>query len=516
MAMTDGADDRPRTRAIPGAQPSTGTPYNVHSRSQANGGAVGADAAAQTTTALGTATAQGADGAPELEGYTYLRDLGSGTTATVHLYLQHGTDRQVAIKVSKARLDPKAGARFRTEANFMARLSAHPYILSIHETGVTADGRSYIVFEYAPQGNMKDLLRQRTYDADEVLDMGIALASALATAHRAGIVHRDIKTSNVLITSQGLPALADFGIATDMYDHRSTGFSLPWAPPEVLRSQGSGDDRSDIYSLAATLYAMLAGKSPYEHGYHPHNQQELATLIITKPLPPLGRADVPAQVERVLAKALSKDPDDRYFSALEFAYAMQEAPQETYGHATPVTVDGAERFSRTLSKRRAAASPLRGAGAHTATVAVDRRPWIVAGVVLAALAVLTLLFVTLVLPRLDSAGARTAAVVNPTAVAEEGGDGTGGFVANTTAPPAPTGLTGSIDGDQATSTWTNPDPKDGDTYSWKAVDSGGAPTVTDKPTATMDLEDGQDACIEVRLQRANHSVSDAVRKCVAR
>ncbi|WP_152598182.1 serine/threonine-protein kinase, partial [Bifidobacterium cuniculi] len=289
---------------------------------------------------------------PQLDGYTYISVLGEGTTAAVFLYLQHGTDRQVAVKVSRGRLDPKAGARFRTEANFMAQLSAHPFILSIHETGVTRDGRSFIVFEYATQGNMKDLLRTRTYSVDETLDMGINLASALYTAHRAGIVHRDIKTSNILITSQGLPALADFGIAATVYDHRSTGYSLPWAPPEVLRSQGGGDERSDIYSLAATLYAMLAGKSPYEYGYRPRTQQELATAIMTKPLPAINRADVPAQVERVLAKALAKNPEDRHYSALEFAYALQEAQQEACGHATPVTVEGADRFSRSLARLR--------------------------------------------------------------------------------------------------------------------------------------------------------------------
>ena len=257
------------------------------------------------------ATPDSAPAPPQLDGYEYRGTLGSGSTATVYRYLQHGTNREVAVKVSTARLDPKAGARFRTEANFMAKLSAHPYILSIYGAGITADGRSYIVFEYAPGGNLKDLLATRRFDAEETLDIGVNLASALATAHRNGIVHRDIKTSNVLITEQGLPSLADFGISASVYDKRSTGFSLPWAPPEVLSSNGSGTDASDIYSLAATLYAMLAGRSPFEHGYRPRTMQELGAHIMNDPVPPLNRPDVPAQVERVLAKAMSHNPEDR-------------------------------------------------------------------------------------------------------------------------------------------------------------------------------------------------------------
>lgn len=189
------------------------------------------------------ATPDSAPAPPQLDGYEYRGILGSGSTATVYRYLQHGTNREVAVKVSTARLDPKAGARFRTEANFMAKLSAHPYILSIYGAGITADGRSYIVFEYAPGGNLKDLLATRRFDAEETLDIGVNLASALATAHRNGIVHRDIKTSNVLITEQGLPALADFGISASVYDKRSTGFSLPWAPPEGARLQRLGHRR---------------------------------------------------------------------------------------------------------------------------------------------------------------------------------------------------------------------------------------------------------------------------------
>ena len=416
------------------------------------------------------ATPDSAAAPPQLDGYEYRGTLGSGSTATVYRYLQHGTNREVAVKVSTAQLDPKAGARFRTEANFMAKLSAHPYILSIYGAGITADGRSYIVFEYAPGGNLKDLLATRRFDAEETLDIGVNLASALATAHRNGIVHRDIKTSNVLITEQGLPALADFGISASVYDKRSTGFSLPWAPPEVLASNGSGTDASDIYSLAATLYAMLAGRSPFEHGYRPRTMQELGAHIMNDPVPPLNRPDVPAQVERVLAKAMSHNPEDRYYSAVEFARAMQQAQIDCYGHATPLTVEGVDRFGKAVLQRR---------GAHTATTATadtakrgpSRGAWIAIGAAVAAVAAGMALLCTLVLPNLDHVDS----------------------------------------GDSVIFTWKNPDPQPGDRYAWVIVDDDAEGLTNSALTAdqrvVVKAGDRTQTCIRVSIVREDRQMS---------
>ncbi len=165
---------------------------------------------------------------PRLAGYSYVRVLGHGSTATVYLYRQQGIERDVAIKVSVEQVDSRIADAFRAEARAMAALSSHPYILSTYDAGVTDDGRYYLVFEYAPGGTLKDVLCNHVLDVPQMLSMGVHLASAVATAHRAGIVHRDIKTSNVLITWQRLPTLADFGIAVTAYDHSSTGYSLPW------------------------------------------------------------------------------------------------------------------------------------------------------------------------------------------------------------------------------------------------------------------------------------------------
>ena len=133
---------------------------------------------------------------PRLAGYSYVRVLGHGSTATVYLYRQQGIERDVAIKVSVEQVDSRIADAFRAEARAMAALSSHPYILSTYDAGVTDDGRYYLVFEYAPGGTLKDVLCNHVLDVPQMLSMGVHLASAVATAHRAGIVHRDIKTTS--------------------------------------------------------------------------------------------------------------------------------------------------------------------------------------------------------------------------------------------------------------------------------------------------------------------------------
>ena len=196
---------------------------------------------------------------PKLPGYDFVQMLGSGATATVYLYNQRMPARPVAVKASAKTLAPRAAALFNREANFMAKLSSHPYILPVYGAGVTSDGHGYIVIEYAPGGTYNSIMKARSMTCEQVLDLGIKLSSALFTAHRSNIIHHDIKPSNILITSQGLPVLGDFGISTDVYDRTETGFSPPWAPPEVLQHLTNGSEAADIYSLAGTLYAMFGG-----------------------------------------------------------------------------------------------------------------------------------------------------------------------------------------------------------------------------------------------------------------
>ena len=396
----------------------------------------------------------------------------------------------------------------------MAQISEHPYILSVLGAGITALADGYIVLEYAPGGSYKQLIRERTLSADQMLDLGIKLGSALYTAHRKGIVHRDIKPGNVLISAQDLPQLADFGIATSIYhSSEQTGFSVPWAPPEVLLGKSAGDEAADIYSLGATLYATVCGSSPFEYGYHPANQQELAELIAHEPVPSLTSLDIAPQIEYVLHKAMARETEDRYASALEFTRAMQRAQQQCFGHATAASIEGSAEFPTDIDH-----TAMRTATAFTDADSVHHRRrhivYVTAAVAVAVAAVV-LVFATVIWPRLDES--QLADSVN--IPAQPGSSSTSSppadDVLRSTGPvPAPANLGGSLTGDTATFTWTNNTPESGDTYAWKSVEpndsSSFAPTqIVEEPSVTIKHVTGTQICIQVSIVRADRQMSQS-------
>ena len=427
---------------------------------------------------------------PKLPGYDFVQMLGSGATATVYLYNQRMPARPVAVKASAKTLDPRAAALFNREANFMAKLSSHPYILPVYGAGVTSDGHGYIVIEYAPGGTYNSIMKARSMTCEQVLDLGIKLSSALFTAHRSNIIHHDIKPSNILITSQGLPVLGDFGISTDVYDRTETGFSPPWAPPEVLQHLTNGSEAADIYSL-----------------------------------PRLNRPDVPADVEAVLRRALNKDPDQRYYSALEFARAMQRVQFAYFGHATPVTVEGMPAYPKDIERRRRATD-------QRDQITRSSRRWVkpvgITVGILAAITAAALIFAFVVVPRMDSAtGSDTKQVATPGTKDDDNNRNNQDDVITDTANaqiPSPENLNGTYaaDGSSVTFTWTNPDPQSGDTYAWAIVqgsntDQSAQTVTTSDPTVTVNAQEGSQTCIQVSIVRKNRqmSVSPAI-ACAAK
>lgn len=272
---------------------------------------------------------------PEIPGLVYVQPVGSGGYADVFLYEQQMPRMPVAVKVLKGEgLTPAIRRQFTDEADTMAQLGDHPYIVQVFRADTAADGRPYLVMKYYPPPNMAVRARRERFTVEEVLRTGIQLASAVETAHRAGVIHRDIKPANVLVSQYGAPGLTDFGIAGQLGhgvaidEDDDVGVSVPWAPPEVLFGQTNGDARADVYSLAATLWQLLVGRSPFELPGGDNTAYALMPRIRSSPVPSTGRADVPVSLERLLSLAMSKDPAARPATALGLARALQEVEQE--------------------------------------------------------------------------------------------------------------------------------------------------------------------------------------------
>ncbi|WP_353810207.1 serine/threonine-protein kinase [Agromyces sp. SYSU T00194] len=297
--------------------------------------------------------------APDLPGLTFTRVLGSGGFSDVHLYEQHLPRRRVAVKVLLTdSLDGDVRADFVAEANVMAQLSAHPYIVTIHHADVAPDGRPYFVMEYCEGPSLAERYKRERFAVDDALRTGIRIAGAVATAHAAGILHRDIKPANVLTNGYGWPALTDFGISSALDDelpvHTTTsvpssgdgtsgtrsavGMSVPWSPPEMFEDVPRPDARSDVFSLAATVHTLLAGRTPFEIVGRPNGTLDLIGRIERGAITPIERDDVPASLIAVLARGMATRRSQRYRGAVEFARALQRVELELGYAPTPIDV----------------------------------------------------------------------------------------------------------------------------------------------------------------------------------
>jgi tRNA A-37 threonylcarbamoyl transferase component Bud32 len=269
------------------------------------------------------------DAAPaDLPGYRFIKHIGAGGNAQVYLYEQELPHRKVAVKVlNDSALSEAARRRFTAEANVTADL-AHRHIVQVFDANVTADGRPYIVMPYYPQPNLSVRARRSHFSVADVLRIGIQIGSAVETSHRRGVLHRDIKPQNILTDSYGEPALTDFGIATTKADDGPEGLSVPWSPPEILFGISPGDQRADVYSLGATLWHLLVGRSPFEEPGGDNGTFALMGRIKSDPPPRTQRADVPGSLERLLRQAMAKDPAARPQSAMELIRGLQSVEQE--------------------------------------------------------------------------------------------------------------------------------------------------------------------------------------------
>ncbi|MET7773075.1 protein kinase [Nocardia sp. NPDC005366] len=273
--------------------------------------------------------------ASELEamGLSGAVEIGRGGFGVVYRCLQLALERVVAVKVLSSEIDKESRERFLREEQAMGRLSGHPNIVDILQVDVTATGLPFIVMPYCTRGSLERLIRdQGPLTWQDALRAGVKLAGAIESAHRAGILHRDVKPANVLLNSYGEPQLTDFGIARIPGGFRTSSNLITGSPaftaPEVLR----GDEptvRSDIYGLGATLFALLTGHAAFERQA---GEKVVAQFlrITTQPVPDLRDEDIPPDVAAAIEHAMATDPRERPQSAFEFG-EMLRAAQRAHG-----------------------------------------------------------------------------------------------------------------------------------------------------------------------------------------
>ncbi len=252
--------------------------------------------------------------------YQIIKTLGEGGMANV--YLAHDTylDRNVAVKVLRGDLanDEKFVRRFQREALSATSLS-HPNIVEIYDVGED-DGQYYIVMEYVDGKTLKQVLKQRGHlSVTEVIDIMLQVTDGMAHAHDAYIIHRDIKPQNIMILSNGMIKITDFGVAialnsTQLTQTNSVMGTVHYIPPEQANGKGS-TIRSDIYSMGIMMYELLTGFLPYKGD----NAVEIALKHLREPLPSVRKFDptIPQSIENVIMKATAKNPKNRYKDARE-------------------------------------------------------------------------------------------------------------------------------------------------------------------------------------------------------
>ncbi len=253
--------------------------------------------------------------------YRILELLGEGGMGVVYRAEDTRLGRTVALKFLPTGLtsDPKAKERFVLEARAASSLN-HPNICTIHDIDETEDGQMFMCMACYDGETVKETLERGPLPIPQALDIALAVARGLGCAHERGIVHRDIKSANILTTEDGHVTILDFGLAklkgqADLTTPGTTLGTVTYMSPEQARGEPV-DERTDIWALGVVLHEMIAGRPPFD-GEHP---QAIIRAVLNDAARPLRDAcpDAPDELERIISKALAKRPDDRYPSAAAF------------------------------------------------------------------------------------------------------------------------------------------------------------------------------------------------------
>jgi len=259
--------------------------------------------------------------------YEVKAELGRGGMATVYRAWDPSFEREVAIKMLPRELlhDPQFRDRFRREIKTIASLE-HPAIVPVYDVG-EEDGVPYFVMRYMPGGSLSQWIEKGKFSLEDAARIIERLSSALAYAHRHGLIHRDLKPDNILFDNNGDPFISDFGVAkiTDSSTNM-TGSGIIGTPAYMSPEQASGepvDARSDIYGLGVIIFQMLSGHQPYEAT----TPMGVAVKHITDPVPDILAAnpELPPETDKIIKTAMAKDREQRYPTATELSKALHDA-----------------------------------------------------------------------------------------------------------------------------------------------------------------------------------------------
>ncbi len=271
----------------------------------------------------------------QIPGYVLLGKLGKGAMATVYKARQVSLDRIVAVKVLPKKSSDSIDfvERFYKEGRAAAKLS-HNNIVQAIDVGSTPDGFHYFVMEYVEGSTLYDIMQPppvgqgRNFSEAEALDIGIQMADALAHAHRRGLIHRDVKPKNILLTSHSISKLTDLGLAREVSDQQAAeseagkAYGTPYyISPEQIRGDVDIDFRADIYSLGATLYHLVTGRPPFD-GESP---SAVMHKHLREPLVPPDHINVALSsgISEIMEVSMSKNRDERYQSTEDMLEDLQ-------------------------------------------------------------------------------------------------------------------------------------------------------------------------------------------------
>ena len=282
-------------------------------------------------------------------GFEDVQEIGRGGFGVVFRCRQPSLDRTVAVKVLTADVDSENLARFFREQQAMGRVSGHPQIVTIHDVGKTASGRPFIVMQYNSRGSLEaEIRRNGPLPWAEALRLGVKLAGALETVHQMGVLHRDVKPGNILITDYGEPQLTDFGIARIVGAFETVKGTVTGSPaftaPEVLQGEAPSIS-SDIYGLGATLFCAVTGHAAFERL---SGEQVMAQFlrITTEPTPELTGRNLPADLRLTIERAMARTVADRPGSAEELGNLLRDVERHNDRNVDDMAMPAGERTYR--------------------------------------------------------------------------------------------------------------------------------------------------------------------------